>query len=51
MDGSFHVVGGQRAVVVADIGFVEQLAEIIVWTAETAIEDASQSCLRVAAVG
>ena len=44
-----HVLGCELTVVLADEGFVEEFAEIIVWPAETAVEDAGKGSLRVAA--
>ena len=49
--GSAHVGSGERTVVGADKGFVNQLPEVIVRTAEAAVEDARQSRLRITAVG
>ena len=50
-DGSLHIGGGERTVVGADVGFVEELAEIIVRTTKTTIENTSKGCFWIAAIG
>ena len=50
-DSRLHIGSRQLAVVLADIGFVEDLTEIIVRTAEPAVEDARKGCLGISAVG
>ena len=49
--GGVHVGGGQFAVIFADVGFVEEFAEVVVGTAEAAVEDTGQGGFGVAAVG
>ena len=50
-DGGVHILSGQFPVVLADIGFVEEFAEVVVGTTETAVECAGEGSLRVAAIG
>ena len=51
LNGFFHVFCGEGAVVRANIGFVEEFSEIIVWPSESAVEDARQGCFWISAVG
>lgn len=46
-----HIGGGERTAVAADVWLVEIFAEVIVGTAETAVEDAGEGCLWPSAVG
>ena len=39
-DGCLHIGGGERTVVGTDVGFVEELAEIIVRATKATIENA-----------
>ena len=50
-DGSVHVLGVQFPVVLADVGFIEEFAEVVVGTTKAAVECPGEGCLRVAAVG
>ena len=50
-DGCFHIRRGEFSVVLADIGFIEDFAKILMRTTESTIENTCQSCLWVAAVG
>ena len=49
--GCVHVGGGELAVVVADIGLVEEFAEVVVGTSEAAAQDAGKGSFGVTAVG
>ena len=49
-DGFFHIIRRQRSVVLADIGFVEKLAEIIVRATKTTIENACKGGFWIAAI-
>ena len=40
--GNTHISGGQRSVVITNIGLVEEFAEIDVRAAKTAVEDAGK---------
>ena len=46
-----HVGGSEGTIVGADVGFVEELAEIVVGTTKAAIEDGGEGGLGISAVG
>ena len=50
-DGCFHIFGGEGTIVCADVGFIEKFAEVVVGTAEAAIEDGGKGGFWIAAVG
>ena len=51
LNGFFHVFCGEGTVVRANIGFIEEFSEIIVWPTEAAVQDSRQGRFRIAAVG
>ena len=50
-NGDVHIIGGKRAVMITDVGFIEELTEVGVGTAEAAAQDASKGGFWIAAVG
>ena len=50
-DGTLHVGGRQLPVVFSDVRFPDFFPELVVRTAEAAVEDGGQGGLRVARVG